>query len=174
MSTDAFGRLMASADPAMIVVTTVAENEPAGCLVGFHAQSSISAEHYCLWLSKANHTYRTGLRATHFVVHFLTETDLAVAEWFGTRTGETTDKFAGRGVNERGTDTDEHGLPLLRDCPNRMVVERIAMLDDGGDHVCLTARVDSVEVAGGFTALRPSQLGDLTPGHNAEERAIRP
>lgn len=174
MSTDAFGRLMASADPAMIVVTTVAENEPAGCLVGFHAQSSISAEHYCLWLSKANHTYRTGLRATHFAVHFLTETDLAVAEWFGTRTGETTDKFAGRGVDERGTDTDEHGLPLLRDCPNRMVVERIAMLDDGGDHACFTTRVLSAHTEGTFTPLRLSEVAHLDAGRSSESRAVHP
>lgn len=179
MSTDAFGRLMASADPAMIVVTTVAENEPAGCLVGFHAQSSISAEHYCLWLSKANHTYRTGLRATHFAVHFLTEADLAVAEWFGTRTGETTDKFnsdkfAGRGADGRVTDTDEHGLPLLRDCSNRMVVERIAMLDDGGDHACFTTRVLSAHSEGPFAPLRLSDVAHLDAGRSSESRSVHP
>lgn len=110
MSRGTLNKLMASADPAMIVVTTVAENEQAGCLVGFHAQSSIAAEHYCLWLSKANHTYRTGLRATHLAVHFLTESDFSIAEWFGTRTGETADKFADLDV-----DTSEYGLPLLRE-----------------------------------------------------------
>lgn len=174
MSEDAFGELMASADPAMIVVTTVAENEPAGCLVGFHAQSSISAEHYCLWLSKANHTYRTGLRATNFTVHFLNESDLAVAEWFGTQSGETTDKFADRGVAELGIDNDEYGLPLLRACPNRMVLERLAMLDDGGDHACFTTRVLSARSEGPFTPLRLSDVVHLDPGRSSESRAVHP
>lgn len=174
MSVDDFGRLMASADPAMIVVTTVAENDPAGCLVGFHAQSSIAAEHYCLWLSKANHTYRTGLRATHFAVHFLTEFDLVVAEWFGTQSGERTDKFADRGVDGRGVEIDEHGLPLLRGCPNRMVVERIAMLDDGGDHACFTTRVLSAHSEGPFTPLRLSDVTHLDAGRPSESRAVHP
>ena len=169
MIADAFDQLMASVDPAMIVVTTVAEGEPAGCLVGFHAQSGISAEHYCLWLSKANHTYRTGLRATHFAVHFLAESDLAVAEWFGTRTGETSDKFAGLDV-----DTSQHGLPLLRGCPNRMVVERIAMLDDGSDHGCFTTRVVSAHTAGPFTPLRLSDVAHLDAGRSSESRAVHP
>ena len=169
MSRGTLNKLMASADPAMIVVTTVAENEQAGCLVGFHAQSSIAAEHYCLWLSKANHTYRTGLRATHFAVHFLTESDFSIAEWFGTRTGETADKFADLDV-----DTSEDGLPLLRECPNRMVVERIAILDDGGDHGCFTTRVLSATSVEPFTPLRLSDVSHLEPGRASESRAVHP
>ena len=41
----AFDRLMADADPAMIVLTTAAAGERAGCLVGFHSQISIEPEH---------------------------------------------------------------------------------------------------------------------------------
>lgn len=174
MSLEPFDQLMASVDPAMIVVTTVAENEPAGCLVGFHAQSGISPERYCLWLSKANHTYRTGLRATHFAVHFLTEADLPVAEWFGTQSGESTDKFAGRGLDKPEVDTDEYGLPLLRECPNRFVLERIAILDDGGDHVCITSRVLSARAGEPFTPLRLSDVTHLEPGRSSESRAVHP
>lgn len=169
MSVSSLDDLMGSVDTPLIVVTTSAEGERAGCLVGFHSQASIDPEHYCFWLSKANHTYRVALRSDHFAVHFLTTADRELARHFGSLSGSDTDKFAGRDFT-----VTEDGVPLLADLPNRVLVERIAMLDDGGDHVCLTARVDSVEVAGGFTALRPSQLGDLTPGHNAEERAIRP
>jgi flavin reductase (DIM6/NTAB) family NADH-FMN oxidoreductase RutF len=169
VSDDAFGTLMASADPPLIVVTTVAEREQAGCLVGFHAQSSISPERYCVWLSKANHTYRVGLRAAHFAVHFLTETDHSIAERFGTLTGEDTDKFAGIDI-----DLDDNGVPLLRACPNRLSLERIAMLDDGGDHVCLTTRVRSAEASGSFVPLRVSSATDLDPGHESDERAIQP
>jgi flavin reductase (DIM6/NTAB) family NADH-FMN oxidoreductase RutF len=169
VSDNAFETLMAAADPPLIVLTTAAEDERAGCLVGFHVQSSITPEHYCVWLSKANHTYRVSLRAAHFAVHFLTAQDLSLAERFGTLSGEDTDKFAGVHV-----DLDEYGVPLLRACPNRMSLERISMLDDGSDHVCLTTRVSSAHTAGDFTPLRVSSAAHLDPGHESEERAIEP
>jgi flavin reductase (DIM6/NTAB) family NADH-FMN oxidoreductase RutF len=71
MNTDAFDGLMSSLDPPLIVVTTAVGDERGGCLVGFHAQSSIDPGRYCIWLSKANHTYRLALRATHLGIHFL-------------------------------------------------------------------------------------------------------
>lgn len=169
MPGEAFESLMASLDNALVVVTTVAENERAGCLVGFHSQSSISPEHYCLWLSKANHTYRVGLRAAHFAVHFLTKDDLALAEHFGTLSGENTDKFAGVDV-----DVDQTGVPLLRNCPHRLLLERIALLDDTSDHVCLTTRVLSAHTGGAFEPLRLSDADHFDPGHASEERAIQP
>ncbi|HET7277794.1 MAG TPA: flavin reductase family protein [Dermatophilaceae bacterium] len=169
MSDDAFSALMASVDPPLIVLTTAAEGERAGCLVGFHAQSSITPQHYCVWLSKANHTYRVGLRAAHFVVHFLTAQDLALAERFGTLTGEDTDKFAGVDFT-----LDDHGVPLLEACPSRIQLERIALLDDGGDHVCLTTRVSSAHTGADFVPLRLSGADHLDPGHESQERAIEP
>lgn len=169
VSDDAFSTLMASLDPTLIVLTTAAEDEPAGCLVGFHAQSSIEPQHYCVWLSKANHTYRVSLRAAHFAVHFLTEEDFALAEQFGTLSGEHTDKFEGVDV-----DLDQNGVPLLTGCPNRLSLERISVLDDGSDHVCLTTRVSSAHTTGSFVPLRVSSASQLVPGHGSEERAIQP
>lgn len=169
MSDEAFARLMSSTDSSLIVVTTAAEGERAGCLVGFHTQSSISAERYCFWLSKANHTYRVSLRSAHFAVHFLTAEDLAVAEQFGTLSGEDVDKFSGVEC-----DSGQCGVPLLRAVPNRMVVERTTMLDDGGDHVCITARVVSAEATGAFAPLRLSHVGRLTPGRSSDARTIHP
>jgi flavin reductase (DIM6/NTAB) family NADH-FMN oxidoreductase RutF len=169
VSDDALGTLMASADPPLIVLTTAAGDERAGCLVGFHAQSSITPQHYCVWLSKANHTYRVGLRAAHFAVHFLTVDDFTIAERFGTLSGEDTDKFA-----DIEFDLDSRGVPLLEACPNRMLLERIAVLDDGSDHVCLTARLGAAACMGGFEPLRVSSASDLVPGHSSDERAIRP
>lgn len=167
---EAFDRLVKCADSAMVVVTTSAEGEPAGCLVGFHSQSSIDPPHYSVWLSKANHTYRVALRSTHLAVHFLTSEDRGTAESFGTRSGENVDQFAGV----------EHALgpgavPLLSACPNRLVVERLAILDDRGDHACFTGRVVQAQAAAaGFEPLRLSTLADLEPGHEADERAIDP
>jgi len=169
VSDAAFETLMTSVDPSLVVVTAAVDDERAGCLVGFHAQSSMDTEHYSVWLSKANHTYRLGLRARHLGVHFLTEDDHALAEAFGTRCSAEVDKFADLPV-----DTDEHGVPLLRDCPNRLVLERIAVLDDGGDHVCVTARIVSAQAGERFTPLRVSDASDLEPGHPAEDRAIAP
>ena len=165
---DAFDALMSSLDPPLMVLTTEADGVRAGCLVGFHAQSSITPGHYCVWLSKANHTYRVGLRARRFAVHFLTAEDLELAERFGTLTGEEVDKFAGVEVQL------DDGLPLLEACPHRMTLERIALLDDGGDHVCLTTQVRAAQSAGEFVPLRVSGAAHLTPGHSSEERAITP
>lgn len=169
MDDEAFGALTAAADPAMIVVTTAAEGERAGCLVGFHAQSSISAAHYCLWLSKTNHTYRVGLRATHFAIHFPTAEDLDLAKRFGTLSGQDEDKFSGLEIS-----VDESGVPLLEACPHRMLVERLTLLDDGGDHVCITATVRSACSPGRFEPLRLSDVVHLRAGRAAEERAIQP
>ena len=121
MSDGAFGTLMSSADPAMVVVTTAANGEQAGCLVGFHAQSSIDPEHYCVWLSKANHTYRIGLRARHFGVHFLTSADLAIAEHFGTLSGEDVDKFVDVDVEP------EAGGPLVELAHRRVDVRGVEL-----------------------------------------------
>lgn len=169
MSGDPFDALMASADPPVVVVTTAVDGARAGCLVGFHSQSSMSPQQYCVWLSKANHTYRVGLRADHFGVHVLTADDLALAERFGTRTGEDGDKFEGLDV-----DLDEHGVPLLGQCPHRFVMRRLSVLDDGGDHVCVTGRVRSAATTGAFTPLRLSDIVHLEPGRPSDARAIRP
>jgi flavin reductase (DIM6/NTAB) family NADH-FMN oxidoreductase RutF len=166
---DAFDALMDSTDPALIVLTTTAENQRAGCLVGFHAQSSMTPQHYCVWLSKANHTYRTSLRAAHFGIHFLTEADFALAERFGTLSGDDTDKFDGLDLEDGA-----YGVPLLRQCPNRLTVERLSFLDVGGDHVCLTTRILTAGTGGSFLPLRVSSAAHLEPGRASEERAVHP
>lgn len=169
MDEETFDGLMVSTDAALIVVTTTAENERAGCLVGFHSQSSMSPQQYGFWLSKANHTYQVSLRATHFAIHFLTASDLAMAQRFGARSGEDTDKFRALDIH-----STEQGVPLLSALPNRIVVERISMLDDGGDHVGITARVISSETTGPFAPLRLSHIGDLSAGRDNDSRAIDP
>ncbi|MGZ4498820.1 MAG: flavin reductase family protein [Nocardioidaceae bacterium] len=164
-STGAFDGIATSLDPPLLVVSTATNGERAGCLVGFHAQSSIDPVRYCVWISKANHTYRLAVRAGHLALHFLTVDDLAVAERFGTTSGDDVDKFAGLRV-EAGPD----GVPLLLDCPHRLVVRRTALLDDGGDHVCLTTQTVRAESPGPFRPLRLSQADHLVPGHDSDER----
>ena len=169
MTDDAFDGIMSSLDAPLVVVTAATAQERAGCLVGFHSQSSIGPERYCVWLSKANHTYRVALHSSHLVIHFLTADDLPLAERFGTQTGDTVDKFAGLPV-----DSGPGGAPVLRQCPNWLAVRRIALLDEGGDHVCLTTEPVAAQAARPFRPLRVSQVSHLKAGHGAGERPEPP
>jgi flavin reductase (DIM6/NTAB) family NADH-FMN oxidoreductase RutF len=169
MAEEELSALLKGADPAMIVVTAAADGERAGCLVGFHAQSSIMPPRYCVWLSKANHTYRIGLLSTHFGLHFLDADDHATAKAFGSLTGDETDKFAGRTVLAGPGD-----VPLLADLPHRLVGRRLCVLDDGGDHVCFTLEPVATSANGPFSPLRQSQARDITPGHDNTERPAPP
>lgn len=163
-----FATLMSADNTSLVVVTTAADGVPAGCLVSYHTQASMTPPHYNIWLSKANHTYRVGLLAQHFGVHFLTRDDLSWAKYFATSSGQDTDKFAGLAV------TMHHDIPLVDALPNRMIIEKLSMLDDGGDHACVNARVVTAQAAGDFTPLRVSDLGDMRPAHDSTERIIRP
>jgi len=164
-----FGALMSVLDPPLIVVTTAEAGEPAGCLVGFHTQSSIQPRRYCVWLSKANHTYRVALRSRYLAVHFLSVDDMDLAELFGTKSGDTVDKFAGL-PTEPGPD----GVPLLAACANRLVTERTTLLDEGGDHVAVITQPLGVHSAGPFAPLRLSRTGHLVAGHGYWERPDPP
>ena len=160
-----FDELVASVDPAMVIVTTVSGGERAGCLVGFHAQCSITPPRYVVWLSKANHTFRVGVHARHFAVHFLGEGSEDLPRLFGTVSGDTTDKFA-----RCAWDPGDGGVPLLRECPTRFVAERVALLDEGSDHVCLVLSPTGVSAPAPFRPLRLSQVQHLEPGHESADR----
>jgi flavin reductase (DIM6/NTAB) family NADH-FMN oxidoreductase RutF len=169
MAGEGFSAIMSVLDAPLVVVTAGAAPEPAGCLVGFHAQASIDPPRYCVWLSKANHTYRVALHATHLAVHFLTSADLGLAERFGTLTGDDTDKFAGLAVNP-----GPGQVPVLADCPHWLAARRGTLLDDGGDHVCLITEPVAVHDGGPFEPLRLSQAAHLQPGHGTRERHSPP
>jgi flavin reductase (DIM6/NTAB) family NADH-FMN oxidoreductase RutF len=165
MTDDHFGTVASSQDPGLVVVTAAEGSERAGCLVSFHCQSSIAPLRYCVWLSKANYTYRVALLATHFAVHFLTAADAELGRLFGTQTGDQTDKFAGLPVR-----TGPGGVPLLTDCPHWLAARRIALLDEGGDHVCLTGEPVQANSGGRFEPLRLTQAAGFAAGHGYAER----
>jgi flavin reductase (DIM6/NTAB) family NADH-FMN oxidoreductase RutF len=166
---DSFSTLAASLDTPLIVVTAVEGQERAGCLVGFHTQTSIDPDRYGVWLSKANHTYRVALRSSHLAIHFLTSDDLPLAARFGTLTGDDVDKFAGLRTGQ-----GPGGVPVLQDCPHWVVGRRTVLLDEGGDHVCLVTEPVSANTSGRFVPLRLSAAGHLTPGHDIQERPDPP
>jgi flavin reductase (DIM6/NTAB) family NADH-FMN oxidoreductase RutF len=166
---DSFAQVVASTDPALIIVTAAVDDERAGCLVEFHSQSSMLPPRYSVWLSKANYTYRVALHSTHLAIHFLTSADLPLAELFGTQTGDEVDKFAGLEVSPGAGRT-----PVIKRCPNRMVVRRTAMLDEGGDHVCMVTEPVDVRSGGAFQPLRISHAPHLVAGHGPGERPNPP
>ncbi len=165
MNGDGFGTLMSAMDPPLAVVTAAAAGERAGCLVSFHTQSSIAPQRYCVFLSKANHTYGVVLRASHLAIHFLAAGDVPLAELFGGQTGDTVDKFAGLRVTD-----GPGGVPLLTQCPRWLAARRIALLDEGGDHVTVLTEPVAAAASGTFTPLRVAAAGPIRPGHDVWER----
>ncbi len=164
MTDAAFDDLLGHLDPPMIIVTTVAGEQRAGCLVGFHSQSGMAPDSFAVWLSKANHTYETAVLADRVAVHFLTTEDRDLARLFGTTCGAENDKFG-----QCAWSSGPGGVPLLDRCPNRIVGLRHALVDSGTDHVCLILDPIDASSTGGFTPLRLSDVADLDPGHAAEE-----
>ena len=159
-----FDAIMASLDPPMVIVTTADEDERAGCLVGFHSQSGMEPNSLTVWLSKANRTYRVGVLAQTFAVHFLTPDDLDLATLFGTNTGDDIDKFA-RCEWEEGPD----GVPLLTRCRSRVVARKSALLETSVDHVCVVLDPIDVRHDGAFEPLRLGGVAHLDPGHEADD-----
>ena len=63
---------------------------------------------------------------------------------------------------------------MLAACPHRLVVRKTAVLDEGGDHVCVVTEPVEVVTAGPFTPLRLSAVADLDAGHGAGDRPTPP
>lgn len=162
---EAFERLVAGTDGAMVVVTVADGDQRAGCLVGFHGQASIEPARYAVWLSKANRTYPVALLADFLAVHVLGAGDRDLAVLFGTRSGDEVDKFA-----HREWEPGPGGVPLLVRCPDRMVLRRRGLVDVGGDHVCVVGEPVAAWAGTPAMPLRLSALSDLDPGHGAAER----
>ena len=162
---DAFDELMTASDPAMVIVTTADDRERAGCLVGFHAQSGMEPGNLTVWLSKANHTFRVAVFAETLAVHFPRAGDIELATTFGTLSGDDRDKFALCSWTP-GPD----GVPLLDDCPNRVVGRKLALLDTRSDHVCIVIEPIEAQLEEPYDPLRLSDVIHLRAGHDAEER----
>lgn len=156
---------MSNIDPPMVVVTTAMGEERAGCLVGFHSQSSIDPGRYAVWLSKANHTSRVAQQSSILAVHFLADSQRELAAHFGTQSGDDVDKFA-----DLPFDLADGSVPLLVDCPNRFWGRRVVLLDEGGDHLCVVIDPIGADFAGPFRCLRLGDVSDLDASHDVTER----
>jgi len=157
---DGFHDLAADLDYPMLIVTVAADDERAGCLVGFATQCSIDPLRFMVWLSTKNHTYRLAQHAEVLIVHFPASSNRDLAELFGGETGDEVDKFA-RCRWRQGPS----GAPVLTDCA-RWMAGRVVERADMGDHLGFV--LDPVD---GATAPWSGQLGfqdvvDIEPGHD--------
>ena len=160
--TEAFEKLVSLLDYPMFVVTTRADDESAGCLVGFASQVSIKPPRFLVGLSKRNHTYRVARRTDHLAVHLVARRHCELARLFGGETGDRTDKFA-----HCAWHSGPHGLPILDDTAGwfaGVVLSRY----DVGDHVGFLLEPVAGSAPEKFEQLVTfSDVRDLDPGHEA-------
>ncbi|HVW19221.1 MAG TPA: flavin reductase family protein [Solirubrobacteraceae bacterium] len=155
----AFDALMAVLDYPMLIVTARSGREVDGCLVGFAAQVSVHPPRFLVGLSRRNRTFRIAREATHLGVHLVAEDDAELAELFGGRSGDDTDKLARVAWHEGPA-----GVPLLDELPNRFagrVLERLAL----GDHVGHLLEPIAAEYAGDEPPFTFRRARDIEPGH---------
>ncbi len=156
----AFQRIVAELGEPMLIITAVAaDGERSGCLIGFATQTSIHPPHFLVCVSQKNHTYGVALRATHLGVHVVPEDAKEIAELFGGETGDEVDKFAQCSWRE-----GPHGVPLLDDCPSRLVGD-ILWRHDAGDHDAFQLAPVFAEHGATGAELRFEQAKDIEPGH---------
>lgn len=88
-----------------------------------------------------------------------------MVENWGSFTGDEIDKFA-----DVAWEAGPHGLPMLTSCPDRMLLERVELIDVGeADHVCWLGRVDAAQFSADLGApFRLSDADGLSPGHEAD------
>ena len=156
-----FNALVADLDYPMVVVTTAAGSELAGCLVGFATQCSIDPPRFLVCISKQNRTYRVARGAELLAVHFLPADATDLAELFGGETGDRVDKFA-RCEWRPGPG----GVPLLERCRNRFVGS-IDTSVDLGDHVAFVLAPVMAEKGHGGGQFPFHRAKRIEAGHEA-------
>jgi flavin reductase (DIM6/NTAB) family NADH-FMN oxidoreductase RutF len=145
----------------MLVVTATAGDQRAGCLVGFSSKCSIDPNRFIVWLSKLNYTLGVAEWAEWLVLHFPDAHQRALAELFGSETGDDIDKFSRCSWHEGPA-----GTTILDEC-TRWLAGPVGGNVDGGDHVGFLVE-PTHGMAGPWTGpLAFGMVQDLTPGHPA-------
>jgi flavin reductase (DIM6/NTAB) family NADH-FMN oxidoreductase RutF len=155
----AFAEVVAQLDYSMLVVTTAADGERAGCLIGFASQVSIHPPRFLACLSVKNRTYRVAVHADVLVVHFVPSEEAELAELFGGETGDEIDKFE-RCEWRPGV----HGAPVVTALENWFagrVLERLHF----GDHCGFLLEPIEGESGRGDSTLTFHRAKSIEPGH---------
>lgn len=156
----AFERVAAELDYPMLIATTSADGEAAGCLVGFATQVSMRPTRFLVCLSEQDHTFAVAARANRLAVHYVTIDHAELARRFGEQTGDAIDKF------ERCEWTvSAGGVPVLAgaECWFAGPIVQIVLF---GDHTGFVIEPDC-RAASELSARLLSSLWaqDLDPGH---------
>lgn len=153
--------LVSGVDYPMFIVTTAAEEERSGCLVGFVTQASIDPPRLLVMLSVENHTYRVARHATALAVHFLRTDNHRLAEIFGEESGDWADKFGQCDWSE-GPD----GVPVLAGTRG-WVAGRVLERFPAGDHVGHLLETVDTGLGTEGPPLTFQAVRDMSPGHPA-------
>ncbi len=154
-----FDRLMAQLDYSLFIVTTAADGERSGCLVGFASQVSIHPQRFLICISVKNHTFGVARRASVLAVHFVPEQAEQLAILFGGHTGDETDKFAHCDWREGPA-----GVPVLSSLEDwfaGQVLERM----DFGDHAGFLLQPIAGEAHRSGSPLTFRRAKWIEPGH---------
>ncbi|MGK2866229.1 MAG: flavin reductase family protein [Mycobacterium sp.] len=146
----------------MFVVTVQSGGETSGCLVGFASQTSINPPRFLVGLSKRNRTFRVAADASHLAVHVFDREHLDIPTLFGSRTGDSFDKFAHCAWRPGPEET-----PILDDAAGWFVgkiLDRHALGDHAG---YLLEPVAGESPESGRTLVSFADVRDLAPGKPA-------
>jgi len=159
---ESFDRLVGMLDYTMFVVTTQADGHPAGCLVGFATQTSMSPPRFLVGLSRNNHTCRVAARSQHLAVHVLARRHIGLTHLFGGQTGDRVNKF-----DHCSWRTGPEGMPILDDAVAWFVGKTLKRIDLG-DHIgYLLEPVTGAAAERSDDLVSFSDVADLEPGHEA-------
>lgn len=160
----AFDTMMDTVESTVYLVTTLADGERSGCLVGFATQISIEPVRFLVGISTANHTHRVAARAEYLAVHVVSREHMALVRLFAGETGDEIDKFT------RCEWIDgPHGLPILADAGIWFAGRIVARRDVGGDHTCYVLEPVAGQVRDGRGRrgqwVAAADVDDVQPGH---------
>jgi flavin reductase (DIM6/NTAB) family NADH-FMN oxidoreductase RutF len=155
-----FNGLMGELDYPMLIVTTAAQRQRAGCLVGFATQCSVDPPRYLVCLSEKNRTLRIAEHSDALMVHFPAADQTELVELFGSETGDDTDKFARCSWREGPL-----GMPLLDGCPRWFggtIMVRIPL----GDHTGFVLAPFAAASRGSDGSFPFHRAKGIDPGHD--------
>lgn len=152
-------RVAAGGSMPLHIVTACHGDRRDGCLVAFATQASMKPARMLVCLSTANLTYRIAVSSPSLAVHMVPADRHDLAELFGGETGDDTDKLSDIAWTEGPA-----GLPLLDDCPVRLI-GRVVSRHPFGDHEgFLLEPLGDAEVARQEPLLTRDAM-DVPPGH---------
>jgi flavin reductase (DIM6/NTAB) family NADH-FMN oxidoreductase RutF len=156
-----FNELTGEIDYSMLIVTTSAGMQRAGCLVGFATQCSVDPPRYLVCLSENNRTFRVAEHSDALIVHFPGADQSELVELFGAETGDDVDKFA-----QCSWRPGPLGMPLLDGCPRWFagaIADRIPL----GDHVGFLLAPFAAEKSGNGDSFLFHRARWIDAGHAA-------